>query len=98
AMRGCDHADIHFVRVVAAEPLELLFLQDAQEFCLKFERDVANFVKKKCAPIGEFESPGFFCYCSRECPFFMTEQFTLHKSGRNWSAVQFHKRPFPATA
>jgi hypothetical protein len=35
-MRGCDQADIHFVRVVAAEPLELLLLQDAQQFWLKF--------------------------------------------------------------
>src|SRR5215470_10939657 len=73
AVGGCDQANIHFVSLVATKPLEFLLLQDTQQFWLKFQRDVTNFVEKKRAFISQFEAAGLLCNCSRERPFFMAE-------------------------
>jgi hypothetical protein len=49
------------VRMVATESLELLFLQDAQQFRLKLQRDVADFVKKERALVRELKAARLFC-------------------------------------
>jgi hypothetical protein len=65
-MRGRDQAHINLMRTVAAEPLEFLLLQDAQEFRLKFQRHVANLVKKERPLVRELKAPCFLCDCSRK--------------------------------
>ena len=45
-MRRGDDADVHLDRVAAADALELALLQDAQEFHLHGERDVADLVEE----------------------------------------------------
>jgi len=71
-MRRCDEPDVNLVRMVATESLELLFLQDAQQFRLKLQRDVADFVKKERAPVRELKAarllwrPGGFASCLAE--------------------------------
>src|SRR5712692_3346631 len=97
-MRSCDQADINFVRAVTAEPLEFLLLQDAQQLRLKFERNVADLVKKERALVRKLKTSRFLRDRSGECASFMTEQFALQKSKGDCSAVQFDKRPLPATA
>jgi hypothetical protein len=42
------------------ESLELLFLQDAQQFRLKLQRDVADFVKKERALVRELKAARLF--------------------------------------
>src|SRR5262249_44677959 len=39
AMRGSDQTNVNLVRAVTSEPLELLFLQNAKQLRLKFERN-----------------------------------------------------------
>ena len=46
-MRRSDEPDVNLMSAVAAEPLKFLLLQNAQQFCLKFERDVAHFIQKQ---------------------------------------------------
>jgi hypothetical protein len=48
-MGGCDQADVHLVGVAATQSFEFLLLQDAQQFGLKFQRNVADLVKKERA-------------------------------------------------
>ena len=58
-MRGGDQADVNLVRTVAAESLEFLLLQDSQQFRLKFQRNVADFVKKERAFVARVQSVPF---------------------------------------
>src|SRR5262249_20120260 len=97
-MRGCDQAYVNFMRKVAAEPLELLLLQDAQQFWLEFQRDVADLIQKKRASVGEFESPRFLGDGAGERAFFVAKQLALQQPQGDSGAVQFHKSPFPTTA
>jgi hypothetical protein len=46
AMRGRDQANVNLMCSVAAEPLGFLLLQHTQQFRLKFQRYIANLVKK----------------------------------------------------
>src|SRR3974390_962656 len=86
------------MRTVATESLELLFLQHAQQFRLKFQRNVAHLVEKQGAFVGELEPPRLLCNSARKCSFFVAEQFTLKESKRDRSAIQFHECFFAATA
>src|SRR5258708_14785872 len=97
-MRGCDKGNVNIMCAVAGESFEFLLLQDAQQFCLKFQWNVANFVKKKRALVRKFKASRFLSDRSGECAFFMTEQFTFQKPERDCSAIQFDKGPFPAAA
>ena len=94
-MCGGDQADVNLVRAVAAEPLEFLLLQDAQQFRLKFQRDVADLVQKKRALVREFKASRLLRDGASECAFFVTEQFTLEKPQRDRSAVQFDEGTVP---
>ena len=89
AMRGRDQADVNLVRTVAAEPLEFLLLQDAQQFRLKFQRNVADLVKKERAFVGEFEPSRFLGDGAGERSFFVAEQLALEESKRDCGAIQF---------
>src|SRR5208282_6571277 len=89
---------IHLMRTVAAEPLEFLFLQDAQQFRLKFQRYIANLVKKQRAFVGELEPPRFLGDSAGKCSFFVAEQFTFKESKRDCGAIQFHESLLAATA
>ena len=46
-MGRADEPNIHLMAPIAAESLKFLLLQNAQQFCLKFERDVAHFIQKQ---------------------------------------------------
>jgi hypothetical protein len=59
-MRGGDEANVNLMGAIAAEPFKFLLLQDAEQLCLKFERYIADLVKKKRTFVGEFEPPGFW--------------------------------------
>src|SRR3974390_2885706 len=86
------------MRTVAAKPFEFLFLQNAKQFCLRFQRDIAHLVKKQCAFVSEFEPPRLLRNGARKCSFFVAEQLTLEESERDGGTVQFHEGFFAATA
>jgi hypothetical protein len=56
AMCCRDQADIGSYCLCAAQPLELVFLEDTEEFGLHFLRNVADLIKEKGASVGEFEA------------------------------------------
>ena len=72
-VRGGDDADIHALRAVAAEALEFLFLQNAQQFGLEVERKVADFIKKERAAVGQFEAADLLIDGPSERALFMAE-------------------------
>ena len=97
-MRRRDEPDVNFMRTVAAESLEFLLLQDAQQFRLQLQRYVADFVKKQRTSVGQLEPPRLLRDSAGKCTFFVAKQLTLQKSKRDCRAVQLHECPFAATA
>ena len=97
-MRSGDQPDINLMSAVAAESLKFLLLQNAQQFRLKFERDVADFVQKERALVRQFKASHFLSDRSGKCSFFVTEQLTLQKPERNRGAIQFDEGAFAAGA
>ena len=55
-IRRGDNAHIHFDGPAAANRLELLLLQYAQQFHLRFRRQFADFIEENCSVVGEFET------------------------------------------
>lgn len=51
-----DDADIHPDRPVAADALEFLLLQHAQELYLDVERQLADLIEKERSSIGQLEA------------------------------------------
>src|SRR5271155_5482632 len=97
-MRGCDQPPVNLMGAVAPEPLEFLLLQNAQQFGLKFQRYIANLVKKQRAFVGQLEPSRFLRDGACECSSFVAEQLALEKSKRNRGAIQFHERLLAAIA
>ena len=58
AVGGGDDPHIDVAGACLSDALELTLLQHAQQLALQFERDVADFVQKQRAAIGQFEPPG----------------------------------------
>src|ERR1700675_3022194 len=56
---GSDDTDIYASRSRASETFEFLLLQNAEKLGLQFEREVADFVEKERAAVGEFEAADF---------------------------------------
>ena len=52
---GGDQADVDLDRVDAAQPHELLLLDDPQELRLGLDRDVADLVEEDRAVVGDLE-------------------------------------------
>src|ERR1700733_2380329 len=97
-MSGRDQPDVNLVSPVAAQPLEFLLLQHAQQLCLKFQRDVPDFVQEKGAFVREVKAAGFFGDRPGERSPFVAEQFALQKPKGNRGAIQFDKGAVPASA
>jgi hypothetical protein len=53
---GGDDAHVHLQGAAAAQPLELLLLQHAQELGLEFGRDVAHLVEEEGAEVRHLEA------------------------------------------
>src|SRR5215813_1892126 len=80
SMRGCDQSHVNLVRTVAAEPLEFLLLQDAQQLGLKFQRYIANLVKKERAFVREFKPPRFLRDGACKGTFLVPEKLAFQQS------------------
>src|SRR5882672_7878979 len=48
--------NVHLVRASATQALELLFLQDPQQFGLQPRRNISNLIQEKRAFVGQFET------------------------------------------
>src|ERR1700678_2901488 len=52
-----DDADIETDPFVATQPLNLLLLQNTQQFCLHGKRHIAYFIEENRAMVGRFKLP-----------------------------------------
>ena len=76
-MGGRQHSHIHWDRLAAAHPLDVLLLQKTQQVGLQLQRQVTDFIEKQRATMGRFDAPGLALMRPGECALFMAEQFGL---------------------
>src|SRR5207245_2147745 len=95
---GGDQAHVHAHRARAADALEFLLLEDAQELRLELERDVANLVEEERAFIGELEAADFLGDGAREGAAFVAEQLRFKQPRRNGGAIDLHESALAAGA
>src|SRR5262249_9089955 len=70
-----DDADIDLYRSAAANPLDHLILQKAQELNLDRQWHIADFVEKQGAGMGAFDAPDGLLDGTGEGPLLIAEQF-----------------------
>src|SRR5439155_24217754 len=92
---GRDDPDIDAHRVAAAYRFELAFLEHAQQFDLRVERQFADFIQEQGAPIGELKPSSPALDSTGKCAFDMAKQLAFDQARRYGSAVDFHERPAP---
>ena len=92
AVGGHHHADVYRDRLVAANPLELAFLQKPQQFDLKRQRDLADLVKKQRTARRLFEAPLTPTVGTGKGATLVPEQLGLEQRLRQGSTVEPHKR------
>src|SRR5579872_6940204 len=78
---------------VAAQPLELALLQNAQQFHLNGRWHIADFVQEYRSGIGLLELAWLGSLRSRERTLLVAEQFAFHQVLGNRRAIDFDQRP-----
>src|SRR4051812_820597 len=75
-----DQPDVRLHRLGTADAVELALLQDAQQFHLGGEVDVADLVQEQRAAVGELESSFLARLGTRERALFVAEQLGLYQA------------------
>jgi hypothetical protein len=90
--RACHcQPHVHLHGLVAAEPFEFPFLQNAQKFGLQIETDVSNLVQKQAALLSQFDPAALLRQSAGKSSLFVSEKLAFQQSGRNGCTVQPHK-------
>src|SRR5579864_693044 len=82
--------------VVAAQPLELLFLKYPQELRLEFQRNFTNFVEKQSPLMRHLETADLLGDRSGEGALLVAKELALQQRGGNGRAIHHDKRPLLA--
>src|SRR5258708_4750689 len=90
-VRGSHEANVHLVSPSAAQALEFLFLQHAQQFGLQRRRYIAHLVQEERAFVGQFETANLLCNRSGERTSFVAKKLTFQQIQRDGSAIQFYE-------
>src|SRR5215469_15284417 len=98
AIRCRDNTHIHMAGRVVTHTLILTFLEDPQQFWLKFEGNITDLIQKNRAIVGELESPRPVSRCSSIRAPNMTKEFAFKHVFRNGAAIDSNQWPFSAPA
>ena len=93
---GRDDPYVDRNRFLPAEPLDLAFLQEAQQARLAFDRHVADFVEKQRAAVRRFDPARAPLVRAGERAALVAEQFRLQQVMRNRAAIDRDERPLAA--
>ena len=88
---GGDQTRVRRECARTAQAFELALLQDAQQFGLKFERNLANLIQEDGSPIGQLKAADALRDGAGEGASLMSEEFAFQQSGWDGRAVQFHE-------
>ena len=96
-IRRSHKPDVHRHRAAAANPFNLTFLQDAEQFSLGREAEVADFIQEQGAAVGGFNSADAALDSSGNA-FLDAEQLALDQCFGQCGAVNGDERLVPARA
>ena len=88
AVGGGHQAHVHLDRLGAAQALELLLLQDAQQLGLQLQRDVADLVQEQRAPVRQLEAADLLADGAGEGALLVAEQLALQQPRGDGRAVE----------
>src|SRR6185503_18741342 len=86
-VRRRDDADVDADRLVAADPLELALLQDAQDLHLEERRDLADLVEEDRSAVAELELAHLHADRARKSALFVPEELALEQLRRKRAAI-----------
>ena len=92
AMRGANDAHIDVDRLVLADAANLAALQHAQQLGLHRFGQLADFVEKDRAAVGDFEQADAMLVGAGERAFAMAEQLAFDQRLGQRAAIDRHKR------
>ena len=92
-MRRGNQAHVGANRLRAAQPLELARLNHAQQLDLGRQVQLADFIEKERAPLGELEASFLRRVRAGERPFFVAEQLRFDEALRQRRAAHLDERP-----
>src|SRR5262249_51782244 len=92
---GGDEAHRNPNRLSASQPLELLLLQDTQEFGLQLQRNITDLVEKERATTRELESTDAAAESTGERTLLVSKQLAFEQPTRNRRTVERDERPRP---
>ena len=95
---GADDADVDLDRLMTADALDHLVLQEAQQLDLHRQRHVADFVEEEGAAIGALDLADGLLDGAGEGALFMAEQFTFEQGLGDRGAVDRDERLLRAVA
>src|SRR5208282_3635398 len=87
-----DYSRIDVNRAFAADPFEVLILQEAQELGLQGRRQVGNLVEENAPAVGRLEPPGLVLDRAGERAAHVPEQLALEKFFRERGAIDDDER------
>src|SRR6516164_7211689 len=98
AMCGGDYSDVDLTRFRRADAHDLAVCKNTQQFRLRLQRHLANFIKKQGTFMCGFEQPAAAPVRARESSPLVAEQLAFEQ--RRWQrrAIDCHKRLFRARA
>ena len=79
-----DDAHVDPLRARAADALELLLLEDAQQLRLQLERDVADLVEEERAAVRQLEAPDPLRDGAGERAALVAEELALEQARSGW--------------
>src|SRR6267143_676300 len=98
SIRRRDNPNVHLHGPIAAHRFKLTLLKNAQQLDLRAKRQLADFIEKDRAAIGELETPDVPFKSAGKGSLDMPKQFALYKARRNGAAIDLQKRPVLACA
>ena len=89
---GRHQTELHLDRLVAAHPLDLAFLDRAQQLGLQVELEVADLVEEERAAVRQLELADLLAHGAGEGAFFVAEECALDQLARNGGDIHGDER------
>jgi hypothetical protein len=83
--------NVHLVSSSTAQALELLLLQDTQQFGLQGRRNIAYLVQEESPFVSQFEAANLLRYGPGERASLVAKKLAFQQIERNGSAIQFNE-------
>ena len=92
AVGGRDYPDVYFDGPVTPNAFEAFVLQNMQQFRLKIDGQLSDFVQKNGAPVRHFKATRTRTHSAGERAFGVAEQLALEQAGRKRRAVDLDEQ------